>query len=370
MNTVIIGGRLQGVETAYLAKKSGWHTTVVDMEENVPAAGICDKFECGDATDTEFVKKVLCGADFIIPAIENFNVLSCVKKCADSAGIPMLYDEKAYNLSSSKIASNQFFTKYGIPAPKPYPECGFPVIVKPSEMSGSTGVTYVKNSGALKSALDGINGDAVIEEYLSGPSYSIEVISYKGIYLPIQITDLGMDKRYDCCTVIAPTELSDKVSEQFRQIAVKISQNLDMDGIFDIEVIENGGLLKVLEIDARFPSQTPTAVYHSSRINMLDVLWKCYSGKSIKIENVTQASCGCQYFHVKVSKNNVEICGEHIMSDAGRLHLQKDFFGADEALTNYAQNRDEWVATLIVKGKDRDEACRKADAVINRLKQG
>lgn len=367
MTAVVIGGRLQGVEAAYLAKKAGWDTVVADKDENVPAAGICDRFECGDAADAGFLQDVFRGADFIIPAVENFEVLTCVKKCADSAGIPLVYDEKAYRLSSSKIESNRFFAKVGVPVPKKYPRCGFPLIVKPSGMSGSAGVTQAKNEAGLQKALADVGGAAVVEEYLSGPSYSLEVISYQGVYLPLQITDLRMDKRYDCSTVIAPTDLSDVLSRQFDQIAMQIAQNLHMDGIFDIEVIQDGNLLKVLEIDARLPSQTPTAVYNATGVNMLDVLWHFYSGA--EGQPVKQAAGGCVYFHVRVTKDGLEVCGEHIMSEAGRLHLSKDFFGADEALTNYVPGCGAWAATLIVKGQNRNAACHKAEAALDQIRK-
>jgi len=43
MRVAIIGGRLQGLEAVYLAKKAGWQTLLVDKEAAVPAAGLCDR---------------------------------------------------------------------------------------------------------------------------------------------------------------------------------------------------------------------------------------------------------------------------------------------------------------------------------------
>jgi pyrrolysine biosynthesis protein PylC len=40
----VIGGNLQGVEAAYLAKKAGWQVWVIDRKAVVPAAGLCDQF--------------------------------------------------------------------------------------------------------------------------------------------------------------------------------------------------------------------------------------------------------------------------------------------------------------------------------------
>ena len=54
--------------------------------------------------------------------------------------------------------------------------------------------------------------------------------------------------------------------------------------------------------------------------------------------------------------------GDH--DPGGALTLQTDFWGADEALTNYKPGRDPWVATLIFSGSDRQQAREKRDGCI------
>jgi pyrrolysine biosynthesis protein PylC len=56
------------------------------------------------------------------------------------------------------------------------------------------------------------------------------------------------------------------------------------------------------------------------------------------------------------------------MGRAGPLHLHKDFYGADEAITNYSPGRSEWVATLIITGTDRMEAWEKRNRVIEEIR--
>ena len=369
MQALIIGGRLQGVEAAYLAKKAGWQTVVVDIDNNAPAAGICDVFKNIDALNKKDLAIALEGADLIIPALENNAVLAGLKECAEMLSIPLVYDERAYKLSSSKVKSNKLFATIGIPVPRSYPSCGFPVIVKPSGLSGSEGVRLVENPAELDKIIeDNRGGQLVIEESLEGPSYSIEVISWKGRHELLQITELDMDDQYDCKRVIAPAGLSDELEHQFRDIALLLSQGLKMDGIFDIEVILHDGLMKVLEIDARLPSQTPTVVYKSTGINMLEVLWSLFNGKYFSGFDKTNTQ-GCVYEHVKISQRGVEICGEHIMGNADRLFLRENFFGADEALTNYVSGKDEWVATLIATAETRAQALEKMKAVVNRIRE-
>ena len=50
MRVAVIGGKLQGIEASYLARKEGWNVTLIDREEGVPAMGLCDKFFKSDVT--------------------------------------------------------------------------------------------------------------------------------------------------------------------------------------------------------------------------------------------------------------------------------------------------------------------------------
>ena len=55
------------------------------------------------------------------------------------------------------------------------------------------------------------------------------------------------------------------------------------------------------------------------------------------------------------------------MAGDGPLHLEADFFGADEALTSHAPGKQDWVATLMVKGSDLRNAQERRDRVIREI---
>ncbi len=78
---------------------------------------------------------------------------------------------------------------------------------------------------------------------------------------------------------------------------------------------------------------------------------------------------GVIYEHVRVASNRLEIAGEHIMSGTEALQVCPDFFGADEAITNYSAGRNDWVATLIVAEKNLETAWDKRNSVIADLKK-
>ena len=207
----------------------------------------------------------------------------------------------------------------------------------------------------------------MIQEFLAGPSYSIEVVGDNGHYRTFQVTELAMDAGYDCKRVVAPAALAAEKVDEFAECALKLAKHLNLTGIMDVEVILHNGQLKVLEIDARLPSQTPTAVYKSTGINMLAVLKEGVGHDSEQKQFTAAPAKGVIYEHLKVTHGQIEVCGEHIMAHAGHLHLYEDFFGADEAISNYREDQQEWVATIIVTGKDRQEAWQRRCAVIKNI---
>ena len=368
MLVAVVGGNLQGVEAAYLAHKAEWEVLVIDKKPAVPASGLCDRFVQLDVTSKQDWRQVLSGVDLVIPALEEDDALECLSRWTRAEGVPFAFDPAAYVISSSKIKSNSLFLKIGIPAPQPWPECGFPVMAKPSSSSGSKGVAIFNTQEEMKGfdIPGNFTGSSVLQEFIQGPSYSLEVIGAHGCYTPIQITDLEMDATYDCKRVLAPTILSSDLCRIFEKLSVDIAHALNLQGIMDVEVILNNGELKVLEIDARLPSQTPTAVFWSTGLNLVKMLGELFMFPDRPIPRKKDHR-GVVYEHIKVSSSRIEVAGEHIMSGADPLHVQPDFFGADEAITNFTTGRNNWVATLIISAPDRNQAWEKRNAVIKTI---
>jgi pyrrolysine biosynthesis protein PylC len=73
---------------------------------------------------------------------------------------------------------------------------------------------------------------------------------------------------------------------------------------------------------------------------------------------------GTVYEHIHVSGDRLKISGERMMTEGGSLDVLGDFFGADEAITNFEPGKDPWVATLIFCASNRHEACEKRNRSI------
>lgn len=377
MRLAIVGGKLQGTEAAYLGLKAGYEVVLIDRRPDVPASGLAADthvFDVGE--DEERTRLLFMSCDAVLPACEDDDTLAWIAGHATEWGVPLLFDLSAYAVSSSKLSSNRLFDELGVARPAPWPSCGFPIIVKPSGSSGSEGVRLVQDEDELAAAraeLEARGHEAVVEEFAPGPSLSLEVIAWDGAAQPLLGTELEFDRYYDCKRVLAPVGGPDAraVLARFDEIGARLAVGVGLNGVMDIEVMVHADVLKVLEIDARLPSQTPTAVFQASGINIVALLAETVLGGRIPAVDRTVRQ-GCCYQHVCVSGGAVEVLGEHMMGAARPLRLLTGLYGADEVITDLPEHAAddpdaEWVATLITVAPSAEQARDKAKTALRRL---
>lgn len=119
-------------------------------------------------------------------------------------------DYEAAVRANNKYQMREAFMKAGVPCPKymmvtsealhtvevtdRLREFQFPMITKPSDRSGSLGVTKIVEPSQFYSAVElalekSFMHQAMVEEFIEGREISVEFISYNGIHYPLQITD-------------------------------------------------------------------------------------------------------------------------------------------------------------------------------------
>jgi pyrrolysine biosynthesis protein PylC len=372
MRIAIVGGRLQGIEAAYLCSKTAFATVLIDSDPNPPAKSLTDEFHQIDiVAKPDQAKHLLRRCDAVLPANENRTTLLALKKLCHEMQIPFMQDNEAFWITSDKTKSMRFFRKSGIPTPENWPRSGFPVIVKPSNKSGSESVYRADNKRQLKKALEIVtkaSRNPVVQEFVEGLALSLEVLSWNGTAQPLQITGLEFDERYGCKRVYAPVKILSTAERRMKRVGTKIASSLRLNGLIDVQVLLERSRPKVNEINARLPSQTPTVVYHSTRVNMVELLARLFLQDRLpSIEFRSQRAV--LYQHVKVLGKELRVQGEHVMAEASNLRVQTHFFGADEAITNLEPgvNPTNRVATLIVKSPDVTSASEKMENTVENI---
>ncbi|MGN0659922.1 MAG: 3-methylornithine--L-lysine ligase PylC [Emergencia sp.] len=356
MKIAIIGGKLQGTEAAALAAAAGFESILIDIDPQVPAAELADRFVCGDLVkEDSHVIAALREADMVLPANENDQVLAAAESICRREGLPFAFDSAAYAVTRSKSASDRLMHENGIPAPRYYPEGKAPYVIKPSEASGSAGVRVAQSADEVEAFLAGCENPAdwVVQEYLTGPSYSIEVIGVPGNYRTYTITQIHMDDVYDCCCVTAPCLRDTPEERRFAEIACRLAELVQLHGIMDVEVIDDGEDLKVLEIDARLPSQTPLAVLKSSGMNFLSELADIVTAGEF-LHPQTDQGLFASYEHYRRESGVILQEGEHMMTGGGHLHIKENFCASQWALTDYQEGRDSFCGIFICWDEDQE----------------
>ncbi len=172
-------------------------------------------------------------------------------------------------LTTNKYKMRERLSKFNLPCPKyilvnniekvNLEDLSFPLIVKPTDRSGSRGIYKVNNESelepAIKSALEeSFSKEILIEEYILGDEYSVESISEKGIHKVLQIT-----KKYTTGAPnfierghIEPVEIDDKLYKKIEQVILKSLDILEVsNGASHSEIKILGSNIKIVEIGAR-----------------------------------------------------------------------------------------------------------------------
>jgi len=192
------------------AKEMGLYTICFAWRDGAKCAEICDKFYDISIVEKEQILEV-CKEECIdgICTIASDVAAPTVAYVANKMGLVGNDYEAAVRANNKFLMRNAFF-EAGVPCPKYMmvtpetlhtPEIidglrhfEYPMIVKPSDRSGSLGVTKVcmpsEHYPAIQLAMEkSFKHEAMVEEFIEGREISVEFISYKGKHYPLQITD-------------------------------------------------------------------------------------------------------------------------------------------------------------------------------------
>jgi pyrrolysine biosynthesis protein PylC len=210
-----------------------------------------------------------------------------------------------------------------------------PFIVKPDSLSGGRGVRRFENRLEILEAFprpEDLQG-AIIEKFAEGELYSVEVTAVGGRAKSHQVTKLLKDDDYDCRTVMAPSGLDRAHEKEFKRMAELLAKRLSLTGIMDLEGMFLDGKFNLLEIDARFPSQTPITVHWSTGVNLLVETAACFIDLPPRPRPARRLR-EVVYEQYLFSGGRHIPSGERVFSKLGPVTVRPGFMGSDEALVS------------------------------------
>lgn len=252
------------------AKEMGIYTICFAWADGATCASICDKFYDISIIEKEKILLV-CQQEKIdgITTIASDTAILTVNYVASQMGV-ISNPDKYSEICTNKYLMRQCFMENNVPSPlftiaderDGYDINGFslPLIVKPTDRSGSRGVEKVTHLEDLDAAVkrachESFEHRAIIEEYISGCEISVEAISFEGHHNILQITDKVTTGAPYFVELEhhQPSSLPDEIKERVKIIVLEALDALHIQyGASHSELkITSDGTIKVIEIGAR-----------------------------------------------------------------------------------------------------------------------
>ena len=266
----IIGGSYLQLPAVLKAQELGYEVHCFAWRDGAVCEGIADYFYPISIVEKEEILATCqkIGIDGIVTIASDVAVLT-VNYVAERMGLignPDNYSE----VTTNKYLMRECFAKNNIPSPKftfvgkdgLYDISGFqfPLIVKPTDRSGSRGVEKVLDELYLKSAIERAQNEAfsksaIIEEYVTGREISVESISFEGQHYVLQITDkVTTGSPYFVeLEHHQPSTLSEEIQNRVKEVVLNALSALHVKygaSHSELKITESGDI-RVIEIGAR-----------------------------------------------------------------------------------------------------------------------
>jgi len=197
MNILIFGAGLMQKPAILSAKTLGYKVCVIDADKNAVCVPLADEFKPIDLKAKEEILKYAEelknkeGLAGVFTAGTDFS--ASVSYVCEKLGLSSHSYEAACN-ASIKTQMRKCFDAYKVPSPafknltnsseKPI-NINFPMVVKPVDNMGARGCRMIRCQSEYSSAVDAAisasrSKNAILEEYMEGPEYSIDALVYNG----------------------------------------------------------------------------------------------------------------------------------------------------------------------------------------------
>jgi biotin carboxylase len=266
----IIGGSYLQLPIVKKAKEMGIETHCFSWRDGAVCADEADYYYPISVVEKETILEKCqdIGIDGITTIASDIAVVT-VNYVASHMGLcsnPSDYTE----VTTNKFMMRQCFKDNNVPSPKfalvedltHYQITGFkfPLIVKPTDRSGSRGVEKILDPIQLEEAVNRARNEsfehkAIIEEFVTGREISVESISYKGKHYILQITDkvttgapFFVELEHH-----QPSSLSEDIKKNVEDIVIRALDALHIEcgaSHSELKITEDGDI-KVIEIGAR-----------------------------------------------------------------------------------------------------------------------
>jgi len=202
MTVFILGAGVMQIPAIRTARELGWYVAAADGNDRAPGAALADDFRHVDLKDLEGLEaaaravREAHGLDAVFTAGTDFS--AAVAWLSGRLGLPGIPHEVALR-ASDKLRMRAAFGAAGVPSPRfaclrrgddpalTVAASGLvlPLVVKPADNMGARGCRLARTEAELSEACSDAlphsrSGQAIVEEYMDGPEFSLDAIVVDG----------------------------------------------------------------------------------------------------------------------------------------------------------------------------------------------
>ena len=315
---LIIGASILQLPAIRKAKELGYYVGVADYNPNAIGVAEADEYFNVSTIDIDGVVRVaqVFRPDGIMTLATDMPMRAVARAC-EVCGLPGISFETAIK-ATDKGEMIRAFEAAGVEHPwycivpdhssleDMLKEVCYPCIMKPTDNAGSRGVVLCHSREELEEEYDysrheSRGGAVIIEEYLKGPEFSIEVMVIDGEPHVLQVTDKLTTGAPHFVEMghSQPTRQSKENSEKIRDLACRAVKAVGINvGPAHVEMILTKDGPKMVELGARMGGDCITThlVPLSTGIDMVGCTIKLACGENIDIEPKFSKGAAIRYF--------------------------------------------------------------------------
>lgn len=301
---LILGGSHRDIPLIKASQKLGYLVITLANQDSYLGHQFADKYYKINFNDLNAVKNIITKEkiDFLVPGCGEESYIKTVE-LANELNIGNFDSLETAKIIHNKWLFKTFCLKNSISTPKGFyynknsslNDLTYPLVVKPTNLSGGRGVEVVQGINELKVALASaqrLSDDVFIEEFIDGEliAYSIFIQNQKILYSFIGKDDVYLNK-YLIATAY-PIKLDQKVLNKLNTDIEKLADRLLLvDGMFHLQVLVQNNTPYIIDVTRRIPGDFfPDLIEYCDEVKYSQAVIKSYTTGKIKNEFRHQAT--------------------------------------------------------------------------------
>ncbi len=289
---LILGGSHRDIPLIKASRELGYFVATLGDPDYYLGHQYADTFYKVDFNDIDKIKKIVRNDkfDFLVPGSGEESYLKTVQ-ISQELGMGNFDDLETAKLVHNKWKFKEFCMQHHISVPKgifysditDFDMLKYPIVVKPTNLSGGRGIEIVENEEQLRTHIKSIvnitKENIFLEEYIEGEliAYSIFLQNQKIVYDFIAKDDTFLNKYL--ITTAYPVTMKKEMHQRIKKEIEKLSKLLNLvDGMFHLQILIKDDTPYIIDVTRRIPGDFfPDLIEYCDKISYNKAVIQAYT---------------------------------------------------------------------------------------------